>query len=296
MEFVLTLIASDISLTPAHLARVLGVLADHKIVASDDPSWLTPGKAADIYLVSRPGYAQMADIRSVLKSNRIDALINTAQNRRKKLVLCDMDATILDGETLDDLSEFIGRRQETAAMTERVMRGEMDFTESLHNRVALLKGLPESKLHDVFESTPLMPGARLLISALRQRGTICVLVSGGFTHITGAVARELGFDHHHGNVLEAENGLLTGRVMDPVLDREAKLSILEEHRSRLNLEYGEIMAIGDGANDLAMLQAAGLGIGFHPKPLLAEKLDNLILYGDLSAPLYAQGVVPVQNH
>ncbi len=292
MEFVVTLIASEKPLTPAHLAGLTRYLDSQGLSLSHDPRWLKQRKAADLYLDNRPNSDQIRAMREALVSDRIDLLVNRTKGRRKKLLLADMDATIVDGETLDELAGFIGKREETAAITERTMRGELDFTTSLRERVALLKGLPESVLQETMDSMALSPGAEILVGGMREKGATCVLVSGGFTFFTESVAKRLGFHHNHGNNLEIENGLLAGTVKDPVLDKNAKLSFLLHYMAALDLNPEDILAIGDGANDLLMLETAGLGIGYRPKPLLAERLDNLILYGDLAAALYVQGLVP----
>lgn len=294
MDFILTLIASEKPLNAAHLAVIVNYLDEQGIAVSGEPAWMTPHKAADMVLFQRPDYGQMRAMRELLAADRIDILLNRLKPRRKKLLLADMDATILTGETLDELAGHIGRKEETAVITERTMRGELDFATSLRERVSLLRGLGEDTLQETMNNASFSPGAQLMVNAMAEKGCICVLVSGGFTFFTGAVADKMGFHHHHGNTLEIENGVLTGRVHEPILDKNAKLSFLKQYMADLNLEPGEIMAIGDGANDLAMLEAAGLGIGYRPKPLLAERLDNQILYGDLTAALYAQGMAPKQ--
>ena len=292
MEFVTTLIASDKPLTIAHLAGVTSYLDSQGIDLSDDPIWLKANKAADLYTAVRPNPTQIRAIRDMIAADRIDVLFNRSKGRKKKLLLADMDATIVQTETLDELAGFIGKKEETAAITERTMRGELDFSTSLRERVALLKDLPEDVLRQTMEDTQLSLGAELLVGGMREKGAICVLVSGGFTYFTGAVAKMVGFHHHHGNTLDIEGGKLRGTVTDPILDKNAKLSFLLDYMEQLDLAPEDVMAIGDGANDLLMLETAGLGIGYRPKPLLAERLDNLILYGDLTAALYAQGLVP----
>lgn len=292
MEFVVTLIASEKPLTPAHLAGLTRYLDSQGLPLSHDPRWLKQHKAADLYFDNRPNSDQIRTMRDALVTDRIDLLVNRTKGRRKKLLLADMDATIVEGETLDELAGFIGKREETAAITERTMRGELDFTTSLRERVALLKGLPEDVLHKTMDSMTLSPGAEILVGGMREKGAVCVLVSGGFTFFTESVAKRLGFHHNHGNILDIENGHLAGTVKDPVLDKNAKLSFLQHYMGELDLNPEDILAIGDGANDLLMLETAGLGIGYHPKPLLAERLDNLILYSDLTAALYTQGLVP----
>jgi phosphoserine phosphatase len=292
MNFVTTLIASDKPLTTAHLAGMTRYLDSQGLDLSGDPRWLREHKAADLYTASRPNSQQIRVMREALVTDRIDILINRTQGRKKKLLLADMDATIVDGETLDELAGFIGKKEETAAITERTMRGELDFTTSLHERVALLKGLPEDVLDKTMAEMKLSQGAEVFVRGMRQKGAVCILVSGGFTYFTAHVAEMVGFTQHHGNTLNIENGHLTGTVREPILDKNAKLSFLLDYVSQLDISTDHVLAIGDGANDLPMLEAAGLGIGYHPKPLLIEKLDNLILYGDLTAALYAQGLAP----
>lgn len=292
MEFVTTLIASDKPLTIAHLAGITRYLDSQGIDLSGDPLWLKANKAADLYTTTRPGHEQISAMREALSTDRIDILVNRVKGRKKKLLLADMDATIVQTETLDELAGFIGLKEETAAITERTMRGELDFATSLRERVALLKGLPEDVLRQTMEQTQLSLGAEMLVGGMREKGAVCVLVSGGFTYFTGAVARLVGFTQHHGNILGIEGGRLTGLVEEPILDRNAKLTYLLRYMEQLGLEACDTMAIGDGANDLLMLETAGLGIGYKPKPLLAERLDNLIVYGDLTAALYAQGLAP----
>jgi phosphoserine phosphatase len=292
MEFVTTLIASDKPLTIAHLAGITRYLDSQGIDLNDDPIWLKANKAADLYTATRPNKEQIRAIREALATDRIDVLFNRTKGRKKKLLLADMDATIVQTETLDELAGFIGKKEETAAITERTMRGELDFSTSLRERVGLLKGLSEDVLRQTMNDTRLSLGAELLVGGMREKGAICVLVSGGFTYFTGAVAKLVGFHHHHGNTLGLEDGKLTGTVIEPILDKNAKLSFLMDYMADLVLAPEEVMTIGDGANDILMLEAAGLGIGYRPKPLLVERLDNLILYGDLTAALYAQGLVP----
>lgn len=292
MEFVTTLIASDKPLTIAHLAGITRYLDSQGIDLSGDPIWLKQRKAADLYTITRPNRDQIRAMREALSADRIDILINRSQGRKKKLLLADMDATIVQTETLDELAGFIGKKEETAAITERTMRGELDFSTSLRERVSLLKGLSEDVLRQTMEDTKLSIGAEMLVGGMRQKGAVCVLVSGGFTYFTGAVAKLVGFTQHHGNILEIENGKLKGTVSEPILDKNAKLTYLLQYMEQLGLDASETMAIGDGANDLLMLETAGLGIGYKPKPLLVEKLDNLIVFGDLTAALYAQGLVP----
>lgn len=292
MDFVLTLVASGKTLTTAHLAVLTRYLDSQGISLSGEPRWLAQHKAADLYTAARPNFGQMQAMREALMTDKIDILVNRTRGRKKKLLLADMDSTIIQNETLDELAAKIGKREECAVITERTMRGDLDLHAAIRERVALLRGLSTDILRQVLDDLAYTPGAETLVRGMRQHGALCVLASSGFTCFTGDVAARLGFVQHHGNTLEIENDILTGAVVDPILDKNSKLSFLHHYRAELGLEAGDVMAIGDGSNDLLMLEAAGLGIGFHPKPILAERLDNLILHGDLTAALYAQGLVP----
>ncbi len=292
MHFVLTLIAADKPLNTAHLAAITNFLDSQGVALAAPPRWLNPHKAADLYTAQRPNPVQMKALRGILAADRIDILVNRSEGRKKKLLLSDMDATILANETLDDISDTIGLGDACRIITDKAMRGEIDLITSIRERVALLKGLPESTLADILARVTYNDGAELLVRGMAQQGAVCVLVSSGFTFFTSAVAQNTGFSHHHGNTLEIKNGVLTGNVLDPVLDKHSKLAFLNHYADELGLDESEIMAIGDGANDLLMLQAAGFGVGYRPKPILAESLDNQLLYCDLSAALYAQGLVP----
>ena len=291
MSFVLTLVASEKPLTAGHLALVEDCLAEMAIGLMGLPVWLKPHKAADLPVVQKPNHEQIRTLRILLEADRIDLFINAVKNRRKKLLLADMDSTIVTGETLDELAGQAGAeiQRKIAALTERAMRGEIDFETTLRQRVAMLEGLPEDALEKTRAATKFSPGAKMLVKTMRTHGAACVLVTGGFTFFAGWVADQCGFQHHRANRLEMKDGRLTGKVLDPVLDKQAKLACLNEYAQNLDVDLSETFAIGDGSNDLPMLEAAGLGIGYRPKPLLREALDNCILYGDLSAALYAQG-------
>ncbi|AGH96928.1 phosphoserine phosphatase SerB [Micavibrio aeruginosavorus] len=292
MRFVLTLIASDHPLTPAHLAGVMRYCDGQGLSVTAGPRWLDQHKAADILLQHRPNPDQMRDLRDALMTDRIDILVVNAGTRRKKIMLADMDSTIITGETLDDLAALVGKHDEVAAITSAAMNGTIGFREALEQRMSLLAGVSELQLHQTLNAMELSPGAALLVAGMRQIGAITVLVSSGFTFFTGGIAQRVGFTQHHGNVLDMQDGALTGRVLDPVLDKTAKLHFLNHYVEQLDITADDVLAIGDGSNDIPMLQAAGLGIGYHPKPAVAAAVDNLILHGDLTAALYAQGLIP----
>ncbi|NCC23110.1 MAG: phosphoserine phosphatase SerB [Alphaproteobacteria bacterium] len=291
MSYVLTLVSSPGGrpLSEGHLKAAGRFLEQQGLRQTCAPVWLHPEKAADIGFSERPSHAHMRCLQTLLNDERIDVFVSTVEYRRKKLLICDMDATIVVGETLDELAGEAGLGEEIAAITEKAMNGEIDFASALRARVKLLEGLPESALFRTLERTQLSPGAELLVRTMRRSGALTVLVTGGFTWFSSSIARKAGFAVNVANVLEIEKGVLTGKVREPILDRNAKLKALYEYCQEARIRPSQAVAIGDGANDLPMLKEAGLGIGYHPKPLVAEALDNLILHGDLTAALYAQG-------
>ncbi len=289
MKFFLTLVASDEPLTAGHLAVIERHLDFEANGMDGDPLWLSPHKAADIPLMGRPNKADLTELREALATNKIDLFITPEANRRKKLLLADMDSTIVTGETLDDLAEHAGIKNAVAAITERAMQGKLDFHEALRERIALLTDLPTSAIEETLAKTKLNAGAETFVKTMKKHGATCVLVSGGFTHFTAAIAKQCGFDHHHGNTLDIANDKLTGELILPILDKSAKLDYLKKYTQNLGLNTSDTLTIGDGANDLPMLEAASLGLGYHAKPIVSNAIDNTIHYGDLTAALYAQG-------
>ena len=289
MIFSITLVASQKPLSIGHLAEAETLLQNAGLMPAGKPVWLAPHKAADIGLTTRPDSLHIRALRQFFHVDAIDVFVNAQKHRRKKLLIADMDSTIVAGETLDELAARAGVKDKVAPVTERAMRGELDFKQALRERVALLRGLPESAVQKTLAKTELNPGAAAFVQVMKKNGATCVLVSGGFTLFTGAFAQKAGFDRHHGNLLQLEEGVLTGKVGEPILDKDSKVAFLQQYRDELGLKPEDVLAIGDGANDLPMLQMAGLGIGYHPKPLLEESLDNCIIHGDLTAALYAQG-------
>jgi phosphoserine phosphatase len=221
----------------------------------------------------------------------IDANVVPAEERRKRLLIADMDSTIIDVECIDELADFAGVKPQVAAITEAAMRGELDFEGALAARVALLKGLPESVLQRCYdERVHLNPGARVLVRTMATLGSETMLVSGGFTFFSGRVAEAAGFASNRANVLVVADGHLTGEVAWPILGRRAKLAALEAASARLGIAPGEAVAIGDGANDLDMVRAAGLGIAWRAKPALAEAAGVRLDHSDLTAVLALQGI------
>jgi phosphoserine phosphatase len=289
MTHVATLISNPAkpALEPAAIAIAVGVLA-----TAQAPRVLDPGIAADIPFT--PGGADDKAIterlRAALKEFSLDVVVQPSAGRRKKLFIADMDSTMIGQECIDELADYAGLKAHVAAITERAMRGEIAFEPALRERVALLKGLPLSVVDDVIaKRITLTPGGRALVNTVRRDGAYTCLVSGGFTLFTGRIGAMIGFDENRGNTLLAENGKLAGTVAEPILGREAKLATLIELRERLKLAPEETLAIGDGANDLAMVEAAGLGVAYHAKPKVAAAAQARIDHGDLTALLYLQG-------
>jgi len=220
----------------------------------------------------------------------VDVVVVPNSNRRKTLLIADMDSTMINQECLDELADFAGLKDKISAITERAMAGELSFEPALKERVGLLAGLEESSLQRAFdERITFMSGARELVQTMKANGALTCLVSGGFTFFTARVADALGFDLHFGNTLLAENGALTGKVGEPILGKQAKLETLRRLIEEKTLESNDTLAVGDGANDQAMIEAAGLGVAYHPHKILADAADVRIQYGDLTALLYLQG-------
>ena len=220
----------------------------------------------------------------------VDFALQPRAGRRKRLLLADMDSTIIACECLDELADFAGRKAEVAAITERAMRGELAFEGALRERVAMLAGLPEAELERAYaERVQLNPGARTLVRTLAASGARCILVSGGFDFFTQRVAVQAGFHEDRANRFRVSDGRLTGEVAEPILGREAKLATLASEAERLGLDLSQTAAIGDGANDLAMIGAAGLGLAYRAKPVVAAQADAQIDHADLTAALYFMG-------
>ena len=215
-----------------------------------------------------------------------DIFVLDAKKPTPQLLICDMDSTIIESETLDDLAAAFGLEEKVSAITERAMRGEMDFATALFARVEMLKDLQEQAILDLLPKLKISEGADTLIQAARSHGIKCLLVSGGFTHVTGYVADKLGFDAHHGNSFIIKGGRLTGRVQEPIQDKTSKLKILNEMCDEMDISDESVMAIGDGANDIPMLEAAGYGIAYKAKPLVRAAVPLQINNTDLSSATY----------
>ena len=291
MSYAITFVAANTAspLRPHHVKALRKIAQTHNVTFEAEENWLAADKAIDVFVTSKPQKSLLKHFRNELASDNIDVFTSPLKGRKKKLLLADMDSTMVAEETLDELAAYAGIKDEIAAITKEAMEGHLDFHEALRKRVGLLKDLEAAKLQETLDATMVNPGARELIATMRAGGARCVLVSGGFTFFTGAIAAAIGFHHHHGNQLKIENERLTGEVIEPIQDKHSKLEFLRQYSAEIGIDPDAAMTIGDGANDLPMLKAAGLGIGYHPKPLLIEELDNVVLHGDLSSPLYAQG-------
>ncbi|MGH6849401.1 MAG: phosphoserine phosphatase SerB [Methylocella sp.] len=256
--------------------------------------WLDPGIAADIAFEPGPaaGASTIADgVRSALDNTPVDVVVQWVQGRRKKLLLADMDSTMIGQECIDELAAEIGKRALVEEITGRAMRGEIAFEPALRERTALLKGLDRATVLGVITNKiTLTPGGRALVQTMRANGAHTVLVSGGFSVFTSIIAEMIGFHEHQANELVlSEYGRLSGLVKTPVLGKDAKLAALTRLREKLSLSAEETLAVGDGANDLAMLEAAGLGVAFRAKPKVSAAAHARVDHGDLTALLYAQG-------
>jgi phosphoserine phosphatase len=287
-EYVATFIAR-----PEHaasLSEVVDEAAD--LPGCGRPDWLAEGEACDIALPASENSldAIRADLHEMIDGRPVDVVAQPIAGRRKKLVVADMDSTMIGQECIDELADMAGLKPHVAEITERAMRGEIDFEPALRERVGLLKGLPLSVVETVLaERITLMPGAVQLIRTMKAHGAYAALVSGGFTLFTGPVAAMIGFDENRANILNYAEGVLTGTVEEPILGQEAKLSALMELARRFSLSKIDTLAVGDGANDLAMIRAAGLGVAYHAKPRVAAEAAARIDHNDLTALLYMQG-------
>lgn len=271
---------------PALDAALVGSLRD--AWGGGAPRWLNPGIAAEFDLDRMP--ANRWEVWDSLQPLGVDLCVQPAPGRRKAMLLADMDSTMIEQECIDELAGMAGVGERVAAITARAMNGELDFEGALIERVGLLKGLPVSVIDRVLAEriTP-MPGGRVLVATMKAHGGHAALVSGGFTAFTEPVGAMLGFDEHRANVLLAEDGVLTGEVARPILGRQAKVDALAAITARLGLTPAEVIAVGDGANDLGMLHQAGTGVALHAKPVVAAQCELRVTHGDLTALLYLQG-------
>jgi phosphoserine phosphatase len=283
--FITTLIAKD-RLADGDISAAADALAGAGM-APFGRSWIEAEKACDLLFSAAPGPARSA-LEGLLPG--VDAVVQGEASRRRRLLVADMDSTMITVECIDELADYAGVKAQVAQVTERAMRGEIGFEAALAERVALLAGLEEAAIDRCREErVRLTPGARTLVRTMKREGAFTVLVSGGFTRFADPVGAEIGFDRVVANRLESEAGRLSGRVIPPVLGAEGKRLALIDAATELGLRSGEALAVGDGANDVPMLKEAGLGIAYHAKPAAAAAADSVIVHNDLTALLYAQG-------
>ncbi|MFT4180839.1 MAG: phosphoserine phosphatase SerB [Rhizobium sp.] len=287
MAFVATLIANPSN--PVLVPAIAEKAAD--AVKASGLYWLADGIACDIVLRDDTDpQAAEADLLAAIGSAPIDLVIQQADTRRKKLLIADMDSTMIGQECIDELAAEVGLKEKVADITARAMNGEIAFEPALRERVALLKGLPISVVDDVIaKRITLTPGGAELIATMKAKGYYSALVSGGFTVFTNRIAATLGFDQNRANILLEDNGVLTGLVAEPILGKQAKVDALNEIAEELGISVDEALAVGDGANDLGMLQLAGSGVALHAKPTVSAQAKMRIDHGDLTALLYIQG-------
>ncbi|MGB7317660.1 MAG: phosphoserine phosphatase SerB [Planktotalea sp.] len=280
--FTCTLIARPGLLDPALVTSLQGAWG------GGDAVWLSADESAEFALESVP--SNLWDVWADVQKLGVDLVVQSVEGRRKKMLLADMDSTMIQQECIDELADEAGFGERVSAITAAAMNGELDFDGALRERVGLLKGLPESVIADVLEKRiTLMPGGPVLLATMKANGAYAALVSGGFTAFTSAIAAKLGFDENRANTLIARDGVLTGEVGVPILGKQAKVDALEEITARLGIIESDVLAVGDGANDLGMLLRAGMGVALHAKPSVAAQCDVRINHGDLTALLFVQG-------
>lgn len=284
--FIATLIAAG-KLTDTQLAVAHDKLASAGC-APTDTIWIDEGDAADVPFDTQPEMARAA-LQDAF--GEVDVIVQPLHNREKRLIVSDMDSTMITVECIDELADYAGIKTQIAEVTEQAMRGELDFEAALDARVALLKGLEEGAIDRCLaERVEIMPGAETLIRTMKARGAISILVSGGFTRFAEPVAERIGFDRSVSNVLGIADGQLDGTVARPIVGSARKLEVLEQTMADLGLSALQTMAIGDGANDLPMIEAAGLGVAYKAKPVVAERANAVITHNNLTALLWAQGI------
>jgi phosphoserine phosphatase len=293
MEHILSLIGNPEKpqLDP-QIAEIARAILQERGTAPKAVTWLMPGVAAEIAFETqtqlRANDAHAA-VRQRLEAAPVDINELPGEGRRKMLLVADMESTIIHNEMLDELADYVGLKDKVAGITARAMNGELDFAAAVRERVALLKDLPDSVLEESMQRVHIMSGARELIGTMKANGAFCALVSGGFGFFTRKIRAALGFDYDQANEIVIEGGKLAGRVKEPILDKTAKLAALQRLAGERGLDLAATISVGDGANDLPMLQGAGIGVAYHAKPSVAAAAKTRINHGDLTALLYLQG-------
>jgi phosphoserine phosphatase len=286
MSLVMTMIAG-----PSAEAILPDLIADLRtaLPLAGAPDWLAPGKACDLHLAGTDRQAAEAAARRAIGDAAIDVVVQPFVGRRKRVLVADLEATIIENEMLDELADFIGRRSEIAEITRRAMNGDLDFAAALAERVAMLRGLPASVLDEAAQRIRLTPGARALVATARAAGVRTALVSGGFSVFAERVAGEVGFERVVANRLLITDGRIAGIVRTPIVTSATKRDTLLALAEEYAVSQSATLAVGDGANDLPMLLAAGLGVAFRAKPAVAAASRWHVDHADLTALLYAQG-------
>ncbi|MFO1089205.1 MAG: phosphoserine phosphatase SerB [Hyphomicrobiales bacterium] len=284
MDTVLVVIAR-----PGSAALDAEAVATVRRHAPGDPNWLAEREAFEMHIGDAPRDLEPA-LRHALSARPVDVALVPARDRRKQLLVADMDSTVIGQECIDELATLAGVGDQVREVTRRAMAGELDFEASLKARVDLLKGLPANDIGRLLDTRiSLTPGARTLTATMRAHGALTALVSGGFTAFTGPVAERAGFEIDRANQLVIEGGRVAGRVAEPILGRAAKVEVLDELAAARKASRRDVIAVGDGANDIGMITAAGIGVALHGKAALREVADVRIDHGDLTALLYLQG-------
>jgi phosphoserine phosphatase len=283
--FTATLIAAD-RMSAGDISSACDIIRSRG-AAIKSSDWIDEGKAADIFFIG-----DAAKVRSALEHSiiAVDVIVQKTDERRRRLLIADMDSTMITVECIDELADYAGIKEEIAEVTERAMRGELDFEDALKSRVALLKDLDQKAIDQCLtERVKIMPGAHALVRTVKAKGGMAILISGGFTRFADPVGAEIGFDRVIANVLGIENGRLTGLVDGPIVNSATKKDTLEGAMIATGWPVANTIAVGDGANDIPMIRTAGLGVAYHAKPKTAEAASARIDHGDLSAILYGMG-------
>jgi phosphoserine phosphatase len=289
MRFVLSLVAGAMArLDDSTVKLAAEQAAGAGASAVSSPGWLAASRACDIAFEGDAS-AVATKVRVALTTKPVDVNVVPEQGRRKKLLVADMESTVIENEMLDELAEFVGARDRVAEITRRAMNGELDFAAAVRERVVLLKGLPEVVLEKAMGRVRIMPGAPELVATMHAHGAYTALVSGGFTWFTGRIKDRLGFDYHQANDLVVLGRHIMGRVREPIHGKEAKEEALRRLAAECGITVADAITVGDGANDLPMLKAAGLGVAYHAKPAVAAETAVKVDYGDLTTLLYLQG-------